>query len=113
MWTSVKALARAQVAALEVPEAAGQRFLTVSGNFDNQQLANLIHESLRIPDTLKSRVPLGQPSEILEGKVYTSNSSKAQKMLRFEGMTGEHLADVVADLLIQLVRVEDKTKAMV
>lgn len=113
MWTSVTALARAHVAALEVPEAAGQRFLTISGNFDNQQLANLIHESPRIPDTLKSRVALGQPGETLDGKVYTSNSSKAQKMLRFQPRTGEHLADLVADLLIQLAQVENKMNTTV
>jgi hypothetical protein len=90
-----------------MPEAAGERFLVINGNFDNQQLANVIHSSDRIPDAVKSRIPIGSPGEIPDGKVYTSDSSKAEKVLGFRSsVPGEELADLVADLVLQVVDVE-------
>ncbi|GKT40258.1 putative uncharacterized oxidoreductase [Colletotrichum spaethianum] len=110
LWTSVKALARAHVAALEAPGAAGERFLVINGNFDNQQLANAIHSSSHITDAVKSRVPIGSPGETLDGKVYTSDSSKAGNILGFKPcVPGEELADLVADLVLQVVGVEKET----
>ncbi|KAK1987294.1 hypothetical protein LZ30DRAFT_646290 [Colletotrichum cereale] len=107
LWTSVKALARSHVAALEAPEAAGERFLVINGNFDNQQIADAVHKSVRIPDEVKSRVPVGNPGETLDGKIYTSDSSKAEKVLGFKpSVPGEELADLVEDLVLQVVDTE-------
>lgn len=66
-----------------------------------------MHASSRLPESLKSRVPLGNTNSTLDGKVYTSDSSKAQRLLRFMPTApGEDLEDLVADLVLQLVNAE-------
>ena len=96
------------MAALKVPEASNGRFLVINGNFDMQELVDIIHAAESVPAALKKRVPLGSPGERLTGKVFTADSSDTIRVL---GVTlQDKLSDVVVDILLQLAEIESHEK---
>ncbi|KAF2488550.1 NAD(P)-binding protein [Lophium mytilinum] len=107
LWTSVTALARAHLHALNVQEAGNERFLVINGSFDNQELADIIHESDRIPEKVKERAPKGVPGSRLTGKIFTADSSKAVKVLGLDlDVTQQSLPNTITDLVLQLADID-------
>ncbi|KAH8898799.1 NAD(P)-binding protein [Thozetella sp. PMI_491] len=109
LWTSVTGLATAHVNALEAVAAAGERLLFVNGNYDMQELADIIHASPSVPASIKARVPTGSPENRLVGKVFTSDSSKASQILSMD--LDESLADTVVELVLQVTDIEARDAA--
>jgi nucleoside-diphosphate-sugar epimerase len=110
VWTSVTALARAHVNALVAPDAGNERFLLINGNFDNQELADIIHESPRIPDKVKARVPKGSFGSRMTGKMFTADSSKAARSLGLDlNNVEESLSVTIGDLVLQLADIESQS----
>lgn len=109
MWTSVTTLARANTLALTTPAAGNERFLVLNGDFDNQELADIIHTSTAIPEDAKSRVPVGVPGERLRGKVFSADGSKVAETLGLDfTQLGESLEETVVDLVLQLLKLEEE-----
>ncbi|ROT37227.1 NAD dependent epimerase/dehydratase [Sodiomyces alkalinus F11] len=79
-FVDVRDLARALLAAVETPEAGGQRFLT-GQHFDWQSAADAIRAAL--PE-VKDRIPKGTPGAGLTEDVYAVDGSKAARVLGLE-----------------------------
>ena len=77
IWTDVRDLAEAHVKAIEVPEAAGKRFLITAGNFSNKDLADTIKEAF--PD-LADELP-ADPKSDLPADVYGYDNSRSKEIL--------------------------------
>lgn len=104
MWTSVTALARAHTLALTTSKASNERFLVLNGDFDNQELADIIHASGDISDEAKARVPVGVKGERLRGKVFSADSNKVVDILGLDfSAESESLSSTVVDLVKQLL----------
>jgi nucleoside-diphosphate-sugar epimerase len=111
VWTSVTTLAQAHTLALTVQKAGNERFLVLNGDFDNQELADVIHAQDSIPAIAKTRVPVGQKGERLRGKVFSADCSKVVDFLGLDFKAkGESLEETVAGLVQQLLVLEGKTK---
>jgi len=107
VWTSVKTFARANTLALTTPQASNERFLVLNSDFDNQELADIIHSSNSIPDSAKARVPTGKRGERLRGKVFTADSRKAVDILGLDLQAkGGSLEETVGKLVLQLLELE-------
>ena len=102
-------LAKAHTLALTTATASNQRFLVCNGDFDNQELADIIHASPEIPQPMKMRVPLGFPGDRLKGKVYSSDSSKLERVLSID-LKEEILEKTVVDLVKQLLQIEEQDR---
>ena len=110
VWTSVITLAESHTAALTSIAAGNQRFLVCNGDFDNQELADIIHASTVIPHSAKIRVPIGTPGDRLKGKIYSADSSKVEKTLNID-LKAESLEETVEGLVNQLLELEEQSKA--
>ncbi|RFU31578.1 hypothetical protein B7463_g4760, partial [Scytalidium lignicola] len=111
LWTSVITLARAHTLALISPAAANERFLVLNGDFDNQELADIIHSSKELPEEAKNRVPVGQPGERLRGKIYSADSSKVSRVLGLDLKVPEESLEVTVVVLVQqLLEMENASK---
>ncbi|CAJ2507868.1 Uu.00g090540.m01.CDS01 [Anthostomella pinea] len=107
LWTSVVALAEAHVSALGAPEAGNERFLLLSGDYDNQELVDTIRGSTALDQTVKDRVPVGNPGERPKVETYKADGSKAAKYLKFSTPS---LEETVEGLLKQVLGVEQEEK---
>src|SRR5436190_159635 len=54
IWVDVRDLALGHVRAMELPQAANQRFLFTAGHFSNREIANIVQK--RFPE-LKEKLP--------------------------------------------------------
>ncbi|KAH8817239.1 hypothetical protein F5884DRAFT_722231 [Xylogone sp. PMI_703] len=107
LWTSVVTLARAHTLALSKPEASNTRFLVINGDFDNQELADIIHSSKKLSAEVKARIPAGKPGDRLKGKIYTADSSKISRVLGLDlNVPEESLVPTVEALVEQLTQME-------
>ncbi|KAJ9149267.1 NAD-dependent epimerase dehydratase [Pleurostoma richardsiae] len=98
-FVDVRDTAAAHIAALETPEAGGQRFL-LGGHFDYQSAADAVRAEL--PE-LMGRVPQGQVGKGWEEEVYEIDGSKAERMLRIEYTP---LAVTMRDTFLELLEAE-------
>lgn len=94
-YADVREVATAHLLALEVPEAANQRFI-VGQDFRYQTAIDLARDSL--PE-LRDRLPVGKPGYVEPG--YSIDGSKATKVLGLKYMT---LKETVKDMLSQLLQ---------
>lgn len=101
VWVDVRDLAEYHVRALESQEASNQRFLISAGDYDNQQIADILREKL--PKELAQMIPIGTPGQRITGTHYTTNSSKGIRIL---GVKYTELETSVVDLAKQLISVE-------
>ncbi|OBA22376.1 NAD(P)-binding protein [Metschnikowia bicuspidata var. bicuspidata NRRL YB-4993] len=101
VWVDVRDLAEYHVKALSAPNAANQRFLISAGDYDNQEIADILRENL--PLKITKTVPVGNPGSRIKGSHYTTNSSKGVKML---GVSYRALETCVLDLAKQLVAID-------
>lgn len=74
-----------------------------------QELADIIHESDEISQKVKDRVPKGTPGSRLTGKIFTSDSSKAVKLLGVDLKDPqESLLITIGALIAQLAEIESR-----
>jgi len=111
LWTSVTTLARAHTLALTTQKASNERFLVINGDFDNQELVDIIHASASISPGVKARVPVGQTGERLKGKIFSADSQKAVDILGLDlKICEESLEETVTGLVLQLLALDTQTK---
>ena len=91
IWVDVRDLAEAHVKAIEVPEAAGQRFLITAGYFSNKQIADAIRDSY--PDLVDKLPSKDIPDDLPKG-IYEFDNSKSTKDL---GLSYRRLNESVKD----------------
>jgi nucleoside-diphosphate-sugar epimerase len=83
IWIDVRDLAEAHVRSLEVPDAAGQRFLTTAGHFSNKRIVEAIRESF--PE-FHDKLPPKDAADDLPKDVYGVDNSKSIKILGMKYM---------------------------
>ncbi|KAI6083677.1 NAD(P)-binding protein [Hypoxylon rubiginosum] len=97
-YADSREVAAAHVRALEVPEAAGKRFL-VGQDFRYQAAADIARET--VPE-LKTRLPVGNPGEWEDA--YHVDGSLATRVL---GLKYGTLRDTVTDTYVQLLKARE------
>jgi nucleoside-diphosphate-sugar epimerase len=100
----VRDVAHTHVAALEQMRDTNERYLISAGNWSNQKIADLVHESTVIPESIKNTTPIGTKGQQLPDH-FQIDSSKAQKEL---GITYIPLKKTTEDLILQLVELQKK-----
>jgi hypothetical protein len=73
------------------------------GEYDMQELADIVHSSAAISQATKERVPIGQPGQRLSGKHYKVDSKKASSILELVSPT---LESTIVELVEQLLEIE-------
>ncbi|KAE8382328.1 hypothetical protein BDV26DRAFT_299714 [Aspergillus bertholletiae] len=98
-WVDVRDVAEAHLKAFEVPGAGGQRFLVAQGNFNSQQIADILRD--RVAE-VRDRVPLGKPRSGL-GDIFGCDASKSEKVL---GLRYRPLEEAVVDAARSFLKLE-------
>lgn len=80
-FVDVRDVARAHVLACDKEELQGKRLLLVSAPYIGQTLLDLVHKNF---PKEAANVPVGNPGELLEGKVPAVDNSATRKLLGFE-----------------------------
>lgn len=104
IWVDVRDLAFAHAEALFHPQASNQRFIISAGDFDNQEIADILRESLE-RSIVESYIPIGNPGERLSGSHFTTDATKSIKEL---GVTYRCLEECVTSLARQLLEISKK-----
>ena len=102
-FADVRDVGRAHRLACEKLVAAGQRYLTTSGNYSYQMICDIIRENF--PE-IKDRVPVGKPGSGLGQEVYKVDNSKAKNEL---DMTFRSLEETIIDTARNLLELEKAT----
>jgi nucleoside-diphosphate-sugar epimerase len=87
---------------LEVPEAGGQRFLITAGDYDTQEIADVVRSAL---PQHASQIPVGEPGKRLTGSHYSCSGKKSMDVL---GMRYRSLEDCIVPLAEQLYELQNK-----
>ncbi|RFU76021.1 nad dependent epimerase dehydratase [Trichoderma arundinaceum] len=106
-WVDVRDVAWALLAAVQVPEAGGERFLLVSRC--HWQLIR--DEARRVLPELQSRIDAGEPGawKAARDTTYDVDGTKAERIL---GLKYRQLSDCLRDTYLQLLEVEKKQSAV-
>jgi nucleoside-diphosphate-sugar epimerase len=102
----VRDVAFAHVAALELQTKTSERYIIAAQGYSDQEIADIVHQSSKIPSNIKDSTPKGTPGQRLEH--YQVDSTKAQKEL---GIKYIPLEKTIEDLVLQLVDIQAKQKA--
>jgi nucleoside-diphosphate-sugar epimerase len=79
IWVDVRDVALAHVRAIEISEAAGQRFLCTAGFYSNAEIANVIKKNF--PD-LKDKLPASYESDLdVNHKPFDVDNSRSKEVL--------------------------------
>jgi nucleoside-diphosphate-sugar epimerase len=78
IWVDVRDLAEAHVRSIEVPEAAGKRFLITAGYFSNKRIVDIVRESF--PE-LGEQLPPADAADDLPKDVYGIDNSRSMQVL--------------------------------
>jgi nucleoside-diphosphate-sugar epimerase len=78
IWVDVRDLAEAHVRSIEVPEAAGKRFLITAGYFSNKRIVDIVRESF--PE-LGEQLPPADAADDLPKDVYGIDNSRSTQVL--------------------------------
>jgi len=100
-WVDVRDVGEAHARAYELPEAAGQRYFMVSGQYTYQQICDII--SKNFPEK-RDLIPEGQPGAPFPN-VYGVDNSKAKREL---GMTFRSLEESIVDMVKEFIETEKK-----
>ena len=99
IWVDVRDVATAHVkAGLEIPEAAGQRFFTTTGEFTNREIVDIVRRNFpELADKLPgSEVPGGD----LPAERYKSENTKSREVLKMDWISLEKsITDTIKTLL--------------
>ncbi|XXG95842.1 hypothetical protein Hte_002113 [Hypoxylon texense] len=99
-YADVREVAAAHVRALEVPEAAGKRFI-VGQDFRYQAAVDVARETV---PALKDRLPAGTPGGWEEEEAYHIDGSRAARVL---GLKYGTLKDAITDTFVQLLKARE------
>lgn len=100
-WVDVRDVAQAHLKAYQLPEAGGQRFFIVQGNFSYQQVTDILREKV---SEIKDRVPVGNPGSGLgDVDLYGVDNSKSKKTL---GINYHNLEQTVVDSAHAFLKLE-------
>ncbi|CAF1047351.1 unnamed protein product [Didymodactylos carnosus] len=105
LWVDVRDVAYTHVAGLEAATNTNERYLIAANSWSNQKVADIVHESKVIPQSIKDSTPVGTKGQQLPDH-YTIDSSKAQEKL---GTTYIPLKKTIEDLILQLVELQQKS----
>lgn len=100
LWVDVRDVAYSHVQALFIDKASNQRYLLSAGDYDNQEVADILRSTLR-DEWTKSKVPLGKPGRRLAGSHFTASSNKATTELEVAFRTLDESVLDLADQLLQ------------
>ena len=103
----VRDVALAHVAALENRTETSERYLIAAQVFSFQRIADLVHQSTKIPSEIKETTPRGTPGQALP-EHFHMDSSKAQKELGIT--TYIPLQTTIDDLIVQLAKYQNEQK---
>ncbi|KAL2683403.1 hypothetical protein Neosp_007873 [[Neocosmospora] mangrovei] len=104
-FVDVRDLAQAHLRALEIPEAGNERFFIVGGRYSYQRTADVLRSSPRIPETYKSKIPIGQPGQNYPGpNIYEVDNSKSKRILGIEYRPFE---ECVVDSAVKLIELRE------
>lgn len=81
IWVDVRDLAIAHVKAIELPEAAGKRFLVTAGYMSHKDVADCIRKNF--PE-LRSQLPPENTEGDMPGDVYKYDNSRSREILGLE-----------------------------
>lgn len=98
VWVDVRDLAAYHVSGLTNEKASNQRFLISAGDYDNQEIADVLRKHL--PSEVAQNVPVGTPGKRLSGTHYTTDSIKG---IRVFDLPYRDLETSVLDLSRQLL----------
>ncbi|KAJ5690173.1 hypothetical protein N7462_004565 [Penicillium macrosclerotiorum] len=105
-YVDVRDLARVQIQAMLVPEAANHRFIVCARQFGFQDICDILRSNF--PD-LDPRVPLGNPgSSSLPAGAYSTDNSKVRRIL---GVEFRDLKETINDLAKQFLEIESYEKS--
>lgn len=99
----VRDVAFAHVAALENQTETSERYVIAAQSYTFQQIADLVHQSTKIPSKIKETTPRGTPGQP-PPEHFQIDSSKAQKEL---GVTYIPLQTTIDDLILQLANYQN------
>ena len=102
VWIDVNDLALSLFRSLSVPETGNHRFLITASSYCNQEIADIVRSSL--PEQAH-KIPLGEPGRRLADTHYSTDSSRAQKIL---GVKFKSLGESIVPLAKQLYEIEAK-----
>ncbi|CAF0972570.1 unnamed protein product [Rotaria sordida] len=98
----VRDVAYTHVAALEQSTDTSERYLIAGGTWSFQKIADIVHESTIIPDSIKNTTPVGTKGQQLRDH-YEIDSSKAQTEL---GTKYIPLKKTIEELVLQLAKLQ-------
>ncbi|CAF3331275.1 unnamed protein product [Rotaria socialis] len=99
----VRDVAYTHVEALERCTDTCQRYLIAAETWSHQAIADIVHQSLVIPDSIKNTTPIGIEDEKLP-HIYNIDSSRAQNEL---GVTYIPLKMTIEDLILQFLKLKE------
>lgn len=100
----VRDVAIAHVAALENQTETNERYVIAAESFSYQQIADIVHESTRIPSSIKETTPIGTRGQWPTDH-FQIDSTKAQKQL---GLKYIPLKQTIEDLILQLIQLQQQ-----
>ena len=99
LWVDVRDVALAHVRAIEVPEAAGKRFLAAAGPYSNGEIAKIIKDNFpELADKLPEQINVPN-----ESKSFVVDSTPMKQIL---GIPFRPLKDCVVDTVKSLLEVK-------
>jgi nucleoside-diphosphate-sugar epimerase len=101
----VRDVAYTHIAALEKARDRNERYLISAGSWSYQLVADIVHQSNIIPQTIKDTTPIGIKGQQLPDH-YQIDSSKAENEL---GVTFITFNKTIEDLILQLSKLQHST----
>jgi nucleoside-diphosphate-sugar epimerase len=98
----VRDVAYTHIAALEKGIDKSERYLIAAGSWSYQEVADIVHQSTIIPQTIKDTTPIGIKGQPLPDH-YQIDSSKAEKQL---SVTFIPLKKTIEDLILELFKLQ-------
>lgn len=102
LWADVRDVAKAHVAAMERPDAGGNRFFVTAGHFSNKEIVPIVRKNFpQLADKLpEDGVEGGDYPDGSVNNIYKYDNSKATKVLGIEWISLEQsVVDTIGSLL--------------
>jgi nucleoside-diphosphate-sugar epimerase len=100
IWIDVRDLAEAHINAIELPEAAGQRFFTTEGYFSNKRIVDAVRKHF---PQLESKLPAADTPDDFPAKVFEIDNSKSIKVLGLKYRSLDESVKDTVDSILKLV----------
>ncbi|QRV94714.1 NADPH-dependent methylglyoxal reductase GRE2 protein [Ceratobasidium sp. AG-Ba] len=102
IWADVRDVAKAHLAAIEIPQAGNNRFLISEGQFNVGRLSDFIWKTY--PERAQAKgIPKSKPEHYLPGGTYYPDNSKSKQIL---GLEYNSFENALKDTLDQFIALE-------